>query len=465
MKRLSLILLLSLAVPVIAFAQKKPAPAHKPAANAASLSAAHQALSIAYRGGDYAKALKLADDILSKKPLDQKALVLKAMSHGMMGNKEQARQTALEIYPHSKDTAGNFLAVLPLNLSNAVLKRDGAWYVAEGHKLAPSSPIVYMIESSLHADDSLYEKGKAAALAGITLLSDKHPLAVHAQLANLLNISQGKEESYKLMNSLLAKHPEDSALQTTYYAMLMRDKKYNEALTAINSLVSRYPEEKDLRKERAFLYEYMKRHGDACRDAVQLAEEDDTYFALLRKLGCPQAFADLSPSKVKSYTYDVDYHGMKYQFIVEPNSIKMNEGARFNWKMTMRNDMHGSIAITKAALDTAHSQMNMFSAGQSDLDNQTTVWISNAVYRELKQRGRSTITAGEDGPKTFAIVPGDDDSYEPTITNGAGHTRALKTLHVRSEDGAEELWINDDAANPLITRMDIGWSIELAGIE
>jgi hypothetical protein len=320
-----------------------------------------------------------------------------------------------------------------------------------------------MIESSLYADDSSYDKARAAAHSGISLLSDKYPTSVHAQLANLLHMSNGKDEAYKLINSLSTAYPGDSAIQTTHYSMLLRDKKNSDALAVLNALVTEYPSEKRLRKERSFLYEDMNRHGDACGDAVKLAEEDDDYFPLLLKLGCPQAFANIAPGLVASYTYDVDYHGTKYQFIVKPTSINMDAGVSFKWKMTIRDDMQGTISISKAALDTAHGQMNKFSAGNSDLKSLTSVWVSRAVYKELKQKGRAVIEAGESGPRSFVVLT--EDNEPTTITNAQGKTRALNTLHIRSDDQQEELWINDDATNPIITRMNLGWSIELKSVQ
>jgi Flp pilus assembly protein TadD len=462
MKRLLLLLLLLSVISVAAPAQKNKAP-DKPAGAKKAAVPTEEDMRKAYRSGDYAGAVRIADQILVKKPGDQRTLVVKAMSYGMMGNKEMALKTADALYPHSKDTEANFIAVLPLNLSHDVIRRDAAWYIAEGHRLSPNSAVVYMIESSVYADDSAFDKAGAAARKGISLLNDTYTTGVQAQLAFLLHMSGGKEEAYKLINSINAKYPKDSNILTTNYSMLIRDKRYPEALSILNGLVIQFPAEPRLRKERAFLFEDMDRHGDACNEALTLSEQNDTYFGLLRRLGCPQAFANLNPAQVKAYNYDVDYHGAKYQFIVTPKSIKMDAGASFDWRMTLSNEKKGSISISKAALDTAHGQMNTFSGGPGNLTNLTSVWVSNAVYRELKHNGKSIITATDAGPKTFNVLPDEDD--EATVQNASGHTKAVKTLHARSEDGQEELWINDDANNPLITRMSLGWSIDLRSIE
>src|ERR1043165_4229837 len=186
MNRLSLLLAIIVCVLFPAFAQKKPVPKKQPAK---AVTVTEADLSKAYRAGDYARAIDVADQILTVQPGNQRILVIRAMSYGMAGNKEMVRKTADILYPHSPDTEGNFLAVLPLNLSHAVMKRDAAWYIAEGHKLAPFSPVVYMVESSLYVDDSAYDRAITSARAGLSINSPSYGTAVYSQLANLLHMS------------------------------------------------------------------------------------------------------------------------------------------------------------------------------------------------------------------------------------------------------------------------------------
>jgi len=44
----------------------------------------------------------------------------------------------------------------------------------------------------------------------------------------------------------------------------------------------------------------------------------------------------------------------------------------------------------------------------------------------------------------------------------------MNVIHIKSEDGREEFWINDDPQNPIITKMvlgDTGMSVELTEIK
>jgi tetratricopeptide (TPR) repeat protein len=463
MKRLSCFILVLGLLSLHCMAQKK-AGAAKPAAakKAAEPPATQEAMRAAFKRADYAEAITIADRMLVKKPGDKGILVVKTMAYGEMGNKEMARKTADLLYPHSPDTEGNFLAVLPLNLSKKTLKQDGAWYIAEGHKLAPNSPIVYMVESSVYMDDSAYDKARTAARAGIARIDDKTTPGVQSQLANLLHMAQGQEEAYQLMDKVIATYPNDTSVRTAKLQMLVRDKKHDAALALLQGMITASPSNNSLIKDRAFLYEEMNRHGDACSDALRLAEEDDDYFRLLLRLGCPQAYAVLAPAQVKTYRYDVYFNGANYEFLVTPSEVNMNNSVRFGWRMTSAEGKQGNVTISKAALDTAHGEVNTFAGGDLQLSNATTVWVSNAVYKELKQTGKSQIQATDGARKVFEVV---DDDEPATITNTKGQTRALKNIHVKSEDDAEHLWINDDPANPIITRMDLGWTIALKSIE
>ncbi len=458
---LLLTILAAFLFPSEASSQKKPGPAKKPAVvKSTSAVPSESEVKKVYRAGDYSQAVSLAEARIKANPGDRAMMVVQALSYGMLRNKEMVLKTVSRIY-NNNDTVAIFLSTMPYNLSKEVLKSDGAWYMAEAHKANPKSAIVYLMEASYLLDDSMYDKAKTAALAGSALLSDNDAMSIQTQYANVLQATGAKESAYALINKLQSAHPEDSLVVAEYYAMLLTDKRYSESLVELNHLINLQPgSEKRLRKERAYLYEDMGRHNEACAEASALNTLDPAFISLLRKLGCPEAYVSMSPETIKSYTYDVDYHGMKYKFVVMPRSINMSSSVVFDWSMSIRADMNGKITIGKSALDTAHGQMNLFEKGDKTLDRLTTVWVSNAVYNEIKKTGKTVMSASDQGAKSFSVV-NDDPDDGPTVIDSHGDTKAFKVLHMRSDDQKEEIWINDDPLSPMITHMEIGWSIEL----
>ncbi len=158
--------------------------------------------------------------------------------------------------------------------------------------------------------------------------------------------------------------------------------------------------------------------------------------------------------------YAVDYYSMKYDFhpIIRRFS---DQGIEVDWSMTISPDMKGSFAITDSALQSAIDQHNIFKPGQQMvLDDKTSIWVSKAVYHTLREGTALRMSTGN-GPKTFRML-----GHEKfTVHLGdAGEKKAVQVMVVQSDDKEETLWIADNPDNPMIVKMDIGWSIELKRI-
>jgi tetratricopeptide (TPR) repeat protein len=413
---------------------------------------------------NWAKTIEMADLRLKAYPDDQPSLIMKVLSYGMARNKEMAVKAVRAMYK-SPDTAAIFLATLPMHLGRDIMKKDYAWYIAESHRMNPKSASIYLMEASYLTDDSMYDKARAIALLGADLITENDRPRIESQFASVLLATGAPDRAYQIIKRLDTAYPNDTTVVSQHYSMLLADKKYADALVQLNRLFELKPfDSMSLRKERAFLYSDLGRKDDACAEATRLAASDIAYERLLQKLECPGAYADISPAHVHTYAYEVVYNGAQYQFIVKPIKVNMNEGITFNWAMTLKNDMLGKIQITKAALDTAHAQMNEFAKGDKILDNLTTVWVSNAVYRDLKTKGSTIMAASNEGPKVFRVV--ENETYDsPEVKLSNGRIKILHTIHIRSADEKEDIYINDDPANPMITNMSIGWSITLHDID
>ncbi len=157
-------------------------------------------------------------------------------------------------------------------------------------------------------------------------------------------------------------------------------------------------------------------------------------------------------------SYNVDFRGQKYQFIVEVQ--KKSPDLSFKYNLTMGGGMEATIIMTKDALATAINQQNYFNGSDRTLSTETTVWVSQKVFKEIKDNKKTTIgnsTGGLGGYKT------DEYSLEgtvdfPTVVNGEPAT--LKALHIKAANGYQ-YWIWDNEKDPLILKMDLGWGISL----
>jgi tetratricopeptide (TPR) repeat protein len=454
-----------------AFAQTKKPPAQKQPVPPTTKSAAQSGIPTNaevrkyFNAKNWAKTIEMADLRLKAYPDDQPSLIMKVLSYGMARNKPMALKSVKALYA-APDTAAIFLATLPMHLGQDIMKADYPWYISEAHKLSPKSASIYLMEASYLTDNSLFDKAKQVALAGEALITDKDRPHIESQFASVLLATGSTAKAYEVIHRLQKAYPKDTTVVSQHYSMLLADKKYADALIQLNRLFELKPyDSTSLRKERAFLYSDLGRKDDACADATRLAATDIEYERLLQKLDCPAAYADLSPAHTHTYSYEVARHGAQYQFIVRPAKVNMNEGITFSWSMTLKPDMKGKIQIGKAALDTAHGQINEFTKGDKMLDNLTTVWVSNAVYRDLKTRGTTIMAASSASRKVFNVVKnsGMSDYSEVRLSNG--RIKLIKTIHARSADNEEDVYINDDPSNPIITSMSIGWTITLHDID
>lgn len=159
--------------------------------------------------------------------------------------------------------------------------------------------------------------------------------------------------------------------------------------------------------------------------------------------------------------YNVDFGGEKYQFIVE---LKQKEpDLIFDYNFSMGSGKQGKVTITKDALQTARGQHNYFAGGEQTLSAQTTVWLSQVVYKEAKQNGKTTMATIESGDMKnidYTLV-----GTEKMDLQLNGENISLPCLHLRSTDGRDfEYWVWDNPKDPLILKMSIGWGIAIKEI-
>jgi hypothetical protein len=203
----------------------------------------------------------------------------------------------------------------------------------------------------------------------------------------------------------------------------------------------------------------------ACEDAIQLRDNFSYFSYLLKEFACPQVMADATPSAQRTYIYEVNFQGQTYDFRVTNPVVDMDKGVSFKFKMTGDVGISGNVTMSKDAITLAHNQMNRFGNGDINLTEETAVWVSKAVFTEIKEKGETTISADIFGEKQYERISDeyndDDDFYTVTVDDQEKYLRCIK---IGSKDGDEEIWINDDPANPLILKMKLSFSIELKQI-
>ncbi len=179
----------------------------------------------------------------------------------------------------------------------------------------------------------------------------------------------------------------------------------------------------------------------------------------------PFAIADF-----KTATWEVNNDGSVYSFIVSNPMGTVTSDFEFDWSMTTGTDMNGHIKITRDAMKSAAAQNNYFGPRlkNATLTDKTTIWISQQVFTELTKKGNAIMDVGN-GPEVFtAVMDKNGDAEKESfkdIIQVKGSEKTVTTIHVKNREGSRQLWILNNAQNPLIIKMDLGWTIVLKSVE
>jgi hypothetical protein len=169
----------------------------------------------------------------------------------------------------------------------------------------------------------------------------------------------------------------------------------------------------------------------------------------------------LMPSAGSVLTYEVNYYGDIYNFIVHIKKFG-DDGIEFDYSMNNETNISGSMKIVKDAFESSKTQYNYFSGGPLTLTDQTSVWLSKKVFAELiSESGKSTISS--DGGSTETEIQNIGAFHDFELYNTTSNTtfNDVSYLYATNEDESEKYWINFSKYNPLILGMDLGWTIWL----
>lgn len=158
-------------------------------------------------------------------------------------------------------------------------------------------------------------------------------------------------------------------------------------------------------------------------------------------------------------TYLVNADGKTYNFII---TIKnWGDDRVFDYEMTAPVTQNGNVTILASALNSASGQTNRFAGGAISLSDRTTVWLSKTVFDGLKKDFQARISCDGEAPVT--LLNNFEDIYPVKVD---GKEARLTVIYAEEQSGKPyKYWILNDSANPLILKMDLGWTIQLTDVK
>jgi hypothetical protein len=174
-------------------------------------------------------------------------------------------------------------------------------------------------------------------------------------------------------------------------------------------------------------------------------------------------------------TYKVDYYGNKYDFIIKIKEL--GETISFDYRMTNSQNTAGSITISNSAIETAVKHMNNFGGGSENLTDQTTVFFSRQSFVDISSGKTLAISLGNNESMEVKMFKKDvlSENVDKENFNGKkipgtsytfkGATTPNKHLLLYDNETNRHIYtIVMHDKYPLITYMDLGWTIELTSI-
>lgn len=405
--------------------------------------------------------IPIADTLLKRNAKDENAFVKKVVSQVMLKMDKPAIETFKKWYKN-KDTAATNICLVPYQFEFAKNKRSADIYYKSAMAMAPKNGIPYIMYGADFADADQYDKALQYVEKGYKMLTGRYKKDYASTYGAVLHHADKKAEAYKFLEDEMANGNNTEDVIREYFRCYLIDKRYEDGIAKATEFINKDPQAIYYRRRGSF-YNEIGNSEKACEDAVTLRDKYDAGDFWQKEFNCPEVMAPIKPSMQRTYIYEVQFQGNTYDFRVTNPKVDMDKGISFKYKMTGDVGINGVVNISKDALDTAHVQMNRFSNGNHDLDTETSVWVSNAVFNELKTNGEAFMQASVFSAQVFQVVQEDDPFYVVKVDDQDKYIRCIHLVS-RDRDDSQELWINDDPKNPIILKMKLDFAIELKQI-
>ncbi len=405
--------------------------------------------------------IPIADTLLKRNRKDENAFVKKVVSQVMLKMDKPAIET-FKSWFKNKDTAATNISLVPYQFEFVKNKRSADIYYKSAMKIAPKNGIPYIMYGADFADADQPEKALQFVEKGYNLLNSNYKKSYAGMYGGILHKAGKKDEAYRLLENEIATGNNTEEVIREYFRCYLIDKRYEDGIAKATEFIEKDPKAIYYRRRGTF-YNEIGNSEKACEDAVTLKDKYETGDFWQKEFNCPDVMAPVEPTMQRTYIYEVVFQGNTYDFRVTNPKVDMDKGVSFKYKMTGDVGINGVVNISKEAIDTAHIQMNRFSNGNKDLTEETSVWVSNTVFNELKTNGESFIQASVFSAQVFQVVAEEDPFYVVKVDDV---DKYIRCIHLVSKDGddSQELWINDDPKNPVILKMKLDFSIELKQI-
>jgi len=158
--------------------------------------------------------------------------------------------------------------------------------------------------------------------------------------------------------------------------------------------------------------------------------------------------------------YDVRDKGDLYYFMVTVKEYK--NSILFDWEMTEPMNKKGSVEIRPKALSNSKELVNYVKEAPVVLEDKTIVWLSRNMFKEITGGSVPDITF--DGKAGNKMTVTGNSKQNIQYKGKSLEVDVVEVTNNQSFFDLKKLAILNSSDNPLIVRMNIGFTVELVEV-
>jgi hypothetical protein len=171
--------------------------------------------------------------------------------------------------------------------------------------------------------------------------------------------------------------------------------------------------------------------------------------------------------KIKNGT-NLVYEVGDNNYLFKVHFTEVSKTVSFKWEMTNKNMSKGSITISENALANCKMYFNYLRSGELNLDDASSVIMSNINFTELLQKKETQMSHLNNGSfVNWKLFENESQALHPEIMiNGKPTPITLLVSGYKDEAGIDYLVATTSDCNlHLIVYMDLGFTIKLKAVE
>ena len=163
--------------------------------------------------------------------------------------------------------------------------------------------------------------------------------------------------------------------------------------------------------------------------------------------------------------YHVTNNGNEYDFTVTINTFSYDKGIDFSYEIGAPVNKKGHVNISGPAYRTSRKYVNYFAGGELKLTDACAIWLCHDAYYEDLNSKKTVMTMDNGAPETFYEPEDDAVEHEIIFKGETVKVDALRLNNKSDGNGSKEVWVHNSSGNPLIIKMDVGYTIELKEVK